>query len=92
MKHRVQIFVSVLFLLSFIKSFKYSSNAYDIVFILVCACIYSIYEFLSDSKLKQQVDKLTLDTESKFKVTEKELKETKNYVSTMSLGSTFQRK
>lgn len=92
MKHKAQIIAAVLFLLSFIKSFKYQSNAYDVVFIVLCACIYLVYEVLNDNKLKAQVEKLTIDTEEKFKHTEKELKETKGYVSTMSLGTTFNRK
>lgn len=92
MKHKAQSIAAALFLLSFIKSFKYSSNSYDIVFILICACIYLVYEFLSDTKLKRQVEKLTIDIDNKFKEVEKEVKDTKGYVSTMSLGSTFQRK
>lgn len=92
MKHKAQLVAASLLLISFIKSFKYPSNAYDIVFILVCASIYLVYEFLSNTKLKQQVDKLALDTDERFKSTDKEMKETKGYVSTMSLGSTFNRK
>ena len=92
MKHKAQLVAASLILISFIKSFKYSSNAYDIVFILVCAIIYLVYEFINDTKLKQQVDKLALDTEERFKSTDKEMKETKGYVSTMSLGTTFNRK
>ena len=92
MKHKAQLVATSLLLISFIKSFKYPSNSYDIVFILVCASIYLVYEFLSNTKLKQQVDKLALDTDERFKSTDKEMKETKGYVSTMSLGSTFNRK
>ena len=91
MKHRAQIIAALLFLLSFIKSFKYSSNAYDIVFILVCAGIYSLYELLSENKLKQDIQKLTVDTDNHFKEVEKEMKDTKHYVSTISIGSTFKR-
>jgi uncharacterized membrane protein len=91
MKHRAQIVAALFFLLSFIKSFKYSSNGYDIVFILICACIYLVYEFLTDHKLKQQVDKLTVEMEDKFKANEKDMKDTKTYVSSISLGSTFKR-
>lgn len=89
MKHKAQIFAAVLFLLSFIKSFKYSSNGYDIVFILVCACIYLVYEFLSEAKLKQQLDKLTIDNNTRFEEMDKNLTDTKGYVSKMSLGSTY---
>lgn len=92
MKLKAQITVSVLFILSFIKSFKYPSNSYDIVFILVCASIYIAYELITDHKMKSQVSKLITDTESKFKEVEKEVKDTKNYVSSMSIGSAFNRK
>lgn len=92
MKKIAQSTVAVLFLLSFIKSFKYSSNLYDIVFIVLCACIYLVYEVLSDKELKQVVDKLTIEMNTKFKEMEKDAKDTKNYVSSMSIGSTFQRK
>lgn len=89
MKNKAQIFAAALFLLSFIKSFKYSSNAYDVVFITICGCIYLVYEVLSDNKLKADVEKLTSDINTKFKEVEKDSKDTKAYVSTMSLGSTF---
>lgn len=91
MKHKSQIVVSVLFLLSFIKSFYYSSNMYDIVFIIICCCIYCIYELITEHKLKEQVNKLTTDTDFKFKEVEKEMKDTKNYVSGISLGNTYKR-
>ena len=92
MKQKAQITTSVLIILSFIKSFIYPSNSYDIFFILVCASIFLVYEFISDSKVKTQLDKLTIDTEDKFKLVEKEVRETKGYVSTMSLGNAFNRK
>lgn len=92
MKTRAQLVVAVLFLLSFIKSFKYSSNAYDVVFILVCASIYLVYEFTTESTVRESVIKLASATESKFKEVDKEMKETKNYVSTISIGSAFNRK
>jgi len=91
MKSKAQIVVAILFLLSFIKSFKYSGNAYDIVFILICAGIYTLYELISENKLKEQVGKLTMDTDNRFKETEKEMKDTKNYVSSISLGQTFRK-
>ena len=91
MKKIAQTTAAVLFLLSFIKSFKYSSNAYDVVFIILCACIYLVYEVLSEKKLHDEVTKLTVDVDTKFKYVEKDLKDTKNYVSSMSIGSTFKR-
>lgn len=91
MKSKAQLTVAVLFLLSFIKSFKYSSNGYDIVFIVLCASIYLVYELITERELKQQVNKLTLDTDNHFKEVEKEMKETKHYMSTVSLASTFKR-
>jgi uncharacterized membrane protein len=91
MKTKAQLTVAVLFLLSFIKSFKYSSNLYDVVFILVCACIYLVYEFISNKKIQEQVSKLAIDTEERFKGLDKEVRETKNYVSTMSLGQTYRK-
>lgn len=92
MKHKAQVIAAVLFLLSFIKSFKYSSNAYDIVFILICAGIYCLYELLSKNKIEQDIQKLTIDIDSKFKEVEKEMKDTKSYVSTISLGHTYSNK
>jgi uncharacterized membrane protein len=91
MKNKAQVIAAVLFLLSFIKSFKYSSNGYDIVFIILCACIYCLYEILSENKLKQDIQKLTIDTENQFKEVEKEMKDTKHYVSTISLSNTYKR-
>jgi uncharacterized membrane protein len=92
MKHKAQVIAAVLFLLSFIKSFKYSSNAYDIVFIILCACIYTLYEILSKNKLEADIQKLTIDTDNHFKEVEKEMKDTKSYVSTISLGHTYNTK
>jgi hypothetical protein len=91
MKQKAQTIAAVLFLLSFIKSFKYSSNSYDIVFIILCVGIYCLYEFLSEKDLRNKVDKLTLDTEAKFKEVEKEVKDTKSYVSGISLGQTYRK-
>jgi len=91
MKNKAQVIAAVLFLLSFIKSFKYSSNGYDIVFILICACIYCLHEILTENELKQDIQKLTVDTDNHFKEVEKEMKDTKSYVSTISLGNTFKR-
>ena len=91
MKAKAQIISSILILLSFIKSFKYPSNSYDIFFILICASIFLVYEFLNDTKLKERVDKLDLDTTERFIEVNKEMKDTKGYVSTMSLGSTYNR-
>lgn len=92
MKSKAQLASSILILATFIKSFKYPSNSFDIIFILVCAGIFLVYEFISDSKVKVQLDKLTVDTEDRFKLVDKEVRETKGYVSTMSLGNAFNRK
>lgn len=91
MKQRAQLVAAVLFLLSFIKSFKYSSNAYDVIFIILCASIYLVYEFITESSVKASVNKLASETESKLNDLAKEVKETKNYVSTISLGSAFRK-
>ena len=91
MKKLAQSIAAVLFLLSFIKSFKFQMNAYDIVFILICACIYLVYEFLTEKKIKDDLQKLTEDTEKRFKEVEKETKDTKNYVSGISMSATYKR-
>lgn len=91
MKKIAQRTSAILFLLSFIKSFKYTSNTYDIVFIVLCVTVYLAYEFISDTKLKLAVEKLTIDTEAKFKEVEKDARDTKGYVSTMSIGTAFKR-
>lgn len=91
MKKKAQITVAVLFLLSFIKSFFYSSNAYDIVFILSCLGIYLSYEYIQDRMITQKIEELKKETEEKFKVIEKEQKDTKQYVSSVSAGIGFKR-
>lgn len=92
MKHKAQIIAALLILASFVKSFKYSSNGYDIVFLLACTSIYLVYEFLADSQIRKDITKLTEETTKRFEATDKEVKEAKSYVSTMSLGSTYNKR
>ena len=92
MKSKAQVIAAVLFLLSFIKSFKYSSNLYDVVFIILCACIYCLYEIITDKELKRQVEKLTVDTNKQIEDIHKDMKDTKSYVSTISLGHTYNKR
>jgi hypothetical protein len=40
---------------------------------------------------KKDIEKLTIDIDEKFKIIAKETKETKDYVSTISLGHTYKR-
>ena len=91
MKSKAQLVSSILILATFIKSFKYPSNSFDIIFILVCASIYLVYEFITERELKAQVDKLTVDTANKIKEVEKEVKDTKNYMTAASLGNVYKR-
>lgn len=92
MKSKAQIISAILFVLSFIKSFSYSNNVYDIFFILICASVYLVYEFIINNKTKKQLEDLIQDNEKRFNNLDKEMKETKGYVSTMSLSSTYNRK
>lgn len=87
MKHKAQYVVAILFLISFIKSFKFQASIYDVIFILICAIIYLVYEFIADHKVKQDLIKLSEDTSNKFKTIEKEMQDTKSYVSTVSLST-----
>ena len=49
------------------------------------------FSLVSEKELKAQVDKLTVDTANKIKEVEKEVKDTKNYMTAASLGNVYKR-
>lgn len=85
MKQKIQLSLAVLFIASFVKSFKFNSNGYDIVFIILLACIFLAYEFITEQATKKQLEDLRNEVLEKNDKQEKELEAIKNHTSKMAL-------
>lgn len=91
MKQKAQSIVAILFVLSFIKSFKYSSNTFDVVFIILCSIIYLAYEYIQDRKVLDRIESIRKETDDKLELIKKEQEQTKHYVSSISTSVGFRR-
>lgn len=91
MKIKTQAVLGILFLSSFIKSFKYSSNAYDVVFIILIATLYLSYDFIIQKNAKADFDKLTADIDLKLKHVDEEMERVKNSASKVAMMTGFKR-
>lgn len=91
MKPKIQAILAVLFIASFVKSFKYSSNGYDIVFILIVAGLFMAYEFITEQATKNELAKVKQEIDLKFKQQEEQLEVVRNNTSKMALGLGYKR-
>jgi hypothetical protein len=91
MKSKIQVVLAILFISSFIKSFKYQTNGYDIVFIILVAILYLAYEFITEQITKKELSKLKEDVSTKLKQQDEVLDVIKSNTSKMSLGMSYKR-
>lgn len=91
MKLKTQVVLGLLFLSSFIKSFKFQSNGYDIVFIILITILYALQEFLTEQRTKKELEKLTMDIDARFKLQDEEIERAKSGASKMALMTGFKR-
>jgi len=91
MKLKTQIVLSILFLSSFIKSFIYSSNLYDIVFIILVSVLYLSQEYIKEKSSKIDLETLTANIDLRLKLQDEELERIKNNTSKMALTAGIRR-
>lgn len=91
MKLKTQVVLGLLFLASFIKSFKFQSNGYDIVFIILVTALYALQEFLTEQKTKKELEKLTIDINTRLNLQDEEIDRAKNSASKAALMTGFKR-
>lgn len=91
MKIKIQLVLGFLFLATFIKSFKYSSNAFDIVFIILVTGIYLAHEFITEQKTKSDLDILTKELNTRLNLQDEELERIRNNTSKMALSAGIRR-
>lgn len=89
-KNSVQLGSIILFILSFIKVIIKPATTYDIVSIVLLAIVFLALEHMVSEKQKQEIKKLAEDlisnNDEKISKLEKELTDTKSYVSKVSIG------
>jgi hypothetical protein len=91
MKLKVQLVLGFLFLATFAKSFKYSSNSFDVVFIILITIVYLAHEFITEQKTKSDLDILTKDINTRLNLQDEELERIKNNTSKMALSAGIRR-
>lgn len=91
MKNKTQAVLGLLFLISFIKSFKFSMTAYDVVFIILLAIIYLSRDLLTDNKTKKDLEVLKNEIDLKFKLQDEEIERAKNTASKNAIAMGFKR-
>lgn len=91
MKLKTQAVLALLFLASFVKSFKFSSNGYDIVFIILVSVLYLAQEFISEQKTKDDLKKLTEHIDTRLNQQDEQIESVKNNTSKMALGMGIKR-
>lgn len=91
MKLKTQVVLGILFLSSFIKSFIYSSNSYDVVFIILITTVYLSQEYIKEKSSKIDLETLTAGIELRLKHQDEELERVKNNTSKMALTAGIRR-
>lgn len=91
MKFKTQAVLGLLFLSSFLKSFKYNITIYDSVFIILITIVYLAQDFLTEQKTKKDLEKLTIDLDLKLKLQDEEIERTKSIASKNALAIGFKR-
>lgn len=86
MKIKTQVVIGLLFLASFIKSFKYAPTFYDAIFIVVLLVVYLSRDFITEQKIKQDIKKLTEDVDLRLKHQDEEIERAKNVSSKAALA------
>jgi hypothetical protein len=91
MKNITDKVLGILFLISFLKSFKYSSNSYDIVFIIMITITYISNRYIKEKNSKDELDKLTSTIDTKLNLQNEEIERIKNNTSKMAVANGLRR-
>lgn len=86
MKLKTQAVLGLLFLASFVKSFKFQSNGYDIVFIILITTIYLAQEFITEQKTKKELEKLTNGFNERMNLQDEKIDRANNVASKNALA------
>lgn len=91
MKFKTQAVLGLLFLASFIKSFKFAPSIYDSVFIILITIVYLSKDYFTEKSSKIDLEKLTADINTRLNVQDEELDRIKNNTSKMALTTGFRK-
>jgi hypothetical protein len=91
MKLKTQSVLGILFLLSFIKSFKYSMTIYDSVMIILITIAYISRDYLTEQSTKKELEKLTKDINTRLNLQDEEIERAKNSASKSAAALGFKR-
>jgi len=91
MKLKTQAVLGLLFLASFIKSFKFQPSIYDAVFIILITILYLSKDYLTEKSGKADMEKLTAELNTRLNLQDEELERIRNNTSKMALTSGFRK-
>jgi len=91
MKKPAQIICSLLSFAIIMKSFFKSASAIDAINLIALVGVYCMYEFLNEKSLVNKVNELEKAHSIKIDKLEKDLNDTKNYVSKVSTSLAFRK-
>lgn len=83
--------LGTLLLLSFIKSFFYPSNSYDVVFITVLTALYTIQQYFCIQKDKDNTVKLTEALNLRLNAQDEQIENIRNNTSRLALSAGMRR-
>ena len=86
MKLKTQCVLGLLFLASFIKSFKFESNGYDVAFIILVTLVYLAQEFITEQETKKELVNLTKGIDERLKIQDEKIKRASNTASKNALA------
>lgn len=91
MKLKTQVVLGLLFLASFIKSFKFAPTLYDAVFIILITILYISRDILKEKSEKLDFEKLTADITTRLNQQDEKLERIGNNTSKMALSNGIRR-
>lgn len=91
MKNTAQIVSSMLIVGIITKSFFTQVSVVDAINLIALVVVYCMYEFLSEKKLKKDLDILRSEHSEKLENLQKDLNDTKNYMSKVSTSMAFRK-
>lgn len=91
MKLKTQVVLGLLFLASFLKSFKFESNGYDIVFIILVTVLYLAHEFITEQETKKELEILTKGFDERLNLQDEKIERASNVASKTAMAVGFKR-
>jgi hypothetical protein len=91
MKLKTQVVLGLLFLSSFLKSFKFESNGYDIVFVILVTIVYLAQEFITEQSTKKELVNLTKGFDERLNLQDEKIDRASNTASKTAMAVGFKR-